>query len=142
MTKSRGICRACGLQLPEWDSFCPVCTAPPPPVPPRPRSSSAAVDTSLERRWGGGQENPTIDEMRSALAELEVPDREHPSTWLGDEEDWTVDVYETGLVIFHCLQGPPGLGCERRGGTRDEALELWLLLQQGRRDEIRRKMTA
>src|SRR5882672_4338746 len=26
--------------------------------------------------------------------------------------------------------------CERRGVSRDEALELWLLLQQGKRDEI------
>jgi hypothetical protein len=25
---------------------------------------------------------------------------EHPSTWLSDDDGWTVDVYETGLVIF------------------------------------------
>jgi hypothetical protein len=106
------------------------------------------VDTSLETRWGGGQENPTVDEMRAALAELEVPDEEHPSTWLGDDEDWTVDVYESGLVIFHCvaelptLIEPPVPDCRRRNVTRDEALQLWLLLQQGQRAEIRNWLTA
>ena len=80
-----------------------------------------------------------IDEMRVALAELDTPDVEHPNTWLSDDDGWTVDVYETGLVIFsHQFEDI----CERRGVTRDEALELWLLLQQGRRDEIRQRLAC
>jgi hypothetical protein len=97
------------------------------------------VNTGLQTRWGDGQENPTVEEMRAALAELDTPDMEHPSTWLSDDDGWTVDVYESGLVIFsHQFEDI----CERRELTRDDALELWLLLQQGRRDEIRQRLSA
>jgi hypothetical protein len=90
-------------------------------------------------RHDGGQENPTVEELRAALAELSVPDEEHPSTWLTDDDCWTVDVYESGLVLFaHKHENI----CERRGVSRDEALELWLFLQQGRHDEIRNRLSA
>jgi len=97
------------------------------------------VDTELQTRWGGGQENPTVEEMRAALAELDTPDIEHPSTWLSDDAGWTVDVYESGLVI---LSNEAEDICERRGVTRDEVLELWLLLLQGKRDEIRQRLSG
>ena len=77
--------------------------------------------------------------MRAALAELDTPDKEHPSTWLSDEDGWTVDVYESGLVIFSHQHDDI---CKRRGVTRDQALELWLLLQQGKRDEIKQRLSA
>jgi hypothetical protein len=64
---------------------------------------------------------------------------EHPNTWLSDDDGWTVDVYEGGLVIFSHEDEDIG---ERRGVTREEALEFWLLLQQGRRDEIRHRLSA
>ena len=77
--------------------------------------------------------------MRAALAELDTPDMEHPSAWLVDDDEWIVDVYESGLVIFSHQSEDV---CERRGVSRDEALKLWLLLQQGRRDEIRQRLSA
>jgi hypothetical protein len=87
---------------------------------------------------GGGSENPTLEEMRAALAELDTRDMEHPSTWLSDEDGWTVDVYESGLVIFsHQTEQI----CQRSGVSRGEALELWLLLQQAKRDEIRQRLS-
>jgi len=55
-----------------------------------------------------------------------------------DAEGWTVDVYEGGLVIF---SSNTETICERRGVSRDEALELWLLLQGGLRDEIRERLS-
>jgi hypothetical protein len=97
------------------------------------------MSTGLIKRWGGGEQNPTIDRLRAALAELSISDGEHPSTWLSDDDGWTVDVYESGLVIFtHKFTDI----CERRDVSRDDALELWLLLQQGRRDEIRQRLSA
>lgn len=132
-------CTMCGRSRPAFEDFCPYCTAPPVPPPPRKRSASAVVDTGLQFRWGDSQENPTIEEMRAALAELDTPDLEHPSTGLSDDDGWTVDVYESSLVMFgHQFEDI----CERRGVTRDEALELWLLLQQGKRDEIKRRLSA
>ena len=133
------VCRACGRPRPASEDFCPYCTAPPPPRPVRTRGPDAAVDTGLEMRWGGGERNPTVQEMRAALAELETPDEEHPDTWLEDEDGWVVIVYESGLLIF---SGPEGEVCRRSGVSRDQALELWLLLQQGRRDEIRQRLSA
>ena len=133
------VCRACGRPRPASEDFCPYCTAPPPPVAPRKRSPSSTVDTYLETRWGGGPENPTVEEMRAALAELDTPDMEHPNTWLLDDEEWIVDVYEDGLVIF---SHEDEIICERRRVARGEAFELWLLLQQGRRDEIRQRLSA
>ncbi len=133
------ICGLCGKPRPASEDFCPYCTAPPPRRPHRARGPSATVDTGLVERWGSGQKNPTVEEMRAALVALDTPDMEHPSAWLSDEEDWTVDVYESGLVIFS--HGGEDI-CERRGVTRDEALEFWLLLQQAKRDEIRQRLSA
>jgi hypothetical protein len=128
MANLERICGACGRPRPASEDFCPYCTAPPSPAPPRKRSPSSVVDTGLETRWGGGSENPTVEEMRAALAELDTPDTEHPNTWLSDDEGWTVDVHEDEVI------------CEREGVSRDQSLELWLLLQQGRRDEIRQRL--
>lgn len=77
--------------------------------------------------------------MRAALAELDTHDIEHPSAWLSDHEGWTVDVYETGLVIF---ANEAEVICQRSGVSRADALELWSLLQQAKRDEIRQRLSA
>src|ERR1044072_1730442 len=139
MSTLERLCTLCGRPRPASEDFCLYCTAPPTRSPPRKRSPSSTGDTGLETRWGGGPENPTVEDMRAALAELDPPDIEHPNTRLSDDDGWTVDVYEGGLVIFS-HEGEDI--CERRGVTREEALELWLLLQQGRRDEIRHRLSA
>ena len=133
------ICRACGRPRPASEDFCPYCTAPPTPRPVRNRSQDATVDTGLQTRWGGGQRNPTIDEMRAALTELDKPDEEHPDTWLEDDSGRVVIAYESGLVIFADSMTEI---CRRQGVTRGEALQLWLLLQRGRYDEIRQRLSA
>lgn len=138
MTTAVRHCVACGKARPATEEFCPFCTAPAKPVPPRARSDGAAVDTHLETRWGGGPTNPTAKELRAALAELDTPDEEHPNAWLTDQDGWTVDVYEGGLVIFSDNEEQL---VERRGVTKEEAFALWLLLQQGKRDEIRRRLS-
>jgi hypothetical protein len=137
MTNPLRYCSACGKPRLSTEEFCPYCTAPPAVRTPRRRSESSTIDTGLECRWGGGPDNPTIEELRAALAELDTPDEEHPNTWLTDAEGWTVDVYEHGLVIFSSNNETI---CERRGVSRADALELWLLLQRGARDEIRDRL--
>src|SRR5262245_48108088 len=96
------------------------------------------MNTYLETRWGGGPTNPTRKELLAALSDLSTSDVEHPSTWLTDDDGWTIDVYETGLVLF--THESTNIG-ELRGVSRDEALELWQLLQQGRRDEITQRFS-
>ena len=97
------------------------------------------MNTDLVTRWGGGEENPTRDQLRVALAELNTEDIEHPNTWLEDDDGWFVDVYESGLVI---LSDNGSDICRRTGVSREEAMELWLLLQEGRRDEIRQRLST
>lgn len=133
------VCRVCGGSRPATEDFCPYCTAIPLPTLRRERSASSAIGTGLETRWGGGPENPTPEEMQAALAELATPDPEHPDTWLTDDDGFTVIVYESGLVIFSDADREL---CRRQGITREEALELWLLLQQGRRDTILQRLSA
>lgn len=95
--------------------------------------------TSLETRWGGGPDNPTEDQLRSALAELSTLDEEHPDTWLSDEDGWTVIVDQTGLVTF---MDPEKEVARREGFSTDEALNLWLLLQQGDRASILKRLVS
>ena len=92
-----------------------------------------AVDTYLETRWGGGPENPTVEEMRTALLELSVPDEEHPDTWLSDADGWTVIADETGLVT---LTAAEKVMSRRSDVSQEDVLVLWQLLQQGKRNEI------
>lgn len=95
------------------------------------------MSTFLERRWGGGGKNPSIDELRSALAELTTPDPEHPDTWLEDDKGWVVIVDETGTVVLADARDEV---CRRESVTPPEALQLWLLKEQY--DEIRRRLSA
>lgn len=139
MITAERICRVCGRARPASEEFCAHCAAPPTPSPARERGPSAAVDTGLVTRWGSGEENPTVEDLRAALKELDSPDMEHPNTWLSDNDGWTVDVYESGLVIF---SHESEVICQRRGVTRDQALDVWLLLQQGRRDEIKQRLSV
>jgi hypothetical protein len=98
------------------------------------------MKTFLEQRWGGGQENPSKENLIAALEELSHPDPEHPDTWLSDENGWTVSVSETGLLL---LLDPDGTEIYRRQSvSRDEALDLWLLLQKGRYDEIKYRLAG
>lgn len=98
------------------------------------------VKTVLETRWGDCVADPDIDRMRAALAELSVPDADHPETWLEDAKGWGLVVSKSGRVVF---LGPDSAEVgQRRHVSRDEALKLWLLLQQGRRDEIQRRLAG
>lgn len=140
MSHAEKICRACGHTRPAVEEFCPYCTSRPLPAPPRQRDSASAVDTYLETRWGGGPENPSVDELRSALAELAVSDEEHPDTWLTDQNGWCVIVNESGLVMLTNDSGDCTF--RRTGVSNEQALELWLLLQRGKVEEIQRCLSA
>ncbi|MBH9576431.1 hypothetical protein [Inhella proteolytica] len=77
--------------------------------------------------------------MKAALVELSVPDEEHPDTWLTDEKDCTVIVDEKGVVT---LSQPGRPRIQRVGVNHEQALRLWLLLQQGKADEVHAWLAA
>ncbi|WP_035603351.1 hypothetical protein [Haloferula sp. BvORR071] len=75
--------------------------------------------------------------MRAILAELDTPDQEHPSTWLSDDAEWTLSIYESGLVVWE--NGENEEGGEPRyqeGLSREASLRLWQLLVAGNYAEI------
>jgi hypothetical protein len=96
------------------------------------------MPTYLERRWGGGGENPSERELREALAELEKPDEEHPDCWLSDEQGWTISAFGSGKVILENLESGEGpWHMKKQDG--EVILELWKLLQAGDITAIRAK---
>jgi hypothetical protein len=84
----------------------------------------------LERRWGGSTEDPTVDQMRSALDELETDDDEHPDTWLTHDSGWTLTAYQTGVLIWGNDEEKVGLR-HLPEVPRARILELWQLLARG-----------
>ncbi len=97
------------------------------------------MKTWLERRWCGGPNNPSIAALQVALAELSTSDLEHPDAWLTDEREFTVSVFESDLVIFADAEREL---CRGQGVSRENALELWLLLQQGQHETIQVRLSA
>src|SRR5687768_1121264 len=94
--------------------------------------------TSLQRRWGGGGDDPTEAEMRSALAELDVHDPEHPDCWLSHYSGWSISAFGSGLVVLENLESGEG-PWHMRSQTKEQVLALWRLLQSGDIPAIRSK---
>ena len=136
-------CRHCGSSRAAALAACPWCTPLPVPGPRRKRSPSATVDLVLVTRSGREQEHPTEEEMRAAIAEMDATDRTHPSAWLVDEEGWTLHVYEKNHYgeVYPVRLGDPYEDIADRWLPADEVLEMALLFQQRRRDQIREKLT-
>ena len=83
----------------------------------------------LTGRWGKSYDNATIEQMRQALAELDVEDKEHPDTALTHEDGWCLGAYTNGLLIWeHVELNEPR---HMRDVPRERVLELWLKLVGG-----------
>jgi hypothetical protein len=75
--------------------------------------------------------------MREILDELATDDQEHPSAWLTDDETgWTLDAYQSGLLIWQNRFAPPR---HINNVPRERVLELWVKLANGKIDEIEKE---
>ena len=83
----------------------------------------------VNRRWGDSDDNPTIEKMQEALAELDVEDIEHPDVALIHESGWCLGAYPSGLLIWEHLGGSAPR--HMRGISRERVLELWQTLASG-----------
>ncbi|MFC0019543.1 hypothetical protein ACFFQ7_17600 [Roseibacillus persicicus] len=68
--------------------------------------------------------------MREILAELDAPDMEHASTWLGHEDGWTLSVSEDGVAVWENEEFGHGPKYQE-GIGQEEALRLWILVSLG-----------
>lgn len=88
----------------------------------------------VNRRWGESDDEPSVEQMREALAELEVEDKEHPEVSLIHASGWCLGAYPSGLLIWKNLdQGEPR---HMRDITRPKVLELWLQLSRGELEAV------
>jgi hypothetical protein len=83
----------------------------------------------VNRRWGDSDDDPTIEKMREALAELDEEDIEHPDVALIHESGWCLGAYPSGLLIWEHLEGSGPR--HMRGISRERVLELWQMLARG-----------
>jgi hypothetical protein len=95
------------------------------------------ASTYLNTRWGGSGVDPTAEEMRSALAELDSRDPEHPDCWLSDDSGWTIAAHENGKIVLENVESGEG-PWHLPKAHRDVALGFWLALQRGDLGAIRR----
>lgn len=54
-------------------------------------------------RWGDCLDDPSESKMREVLAELDVPDPEHPDAWMTHESGWTLSIFFTRLLHLEQL---------------------------------------
>lgn len=92
--------------------------------------------TRLTRRWGHGIKNPTTNDLRDALSELNTSDPEHPDCWLADESGWSISVFENGLIVLENVETGEG-PWHLNDPSKNPALELWQLLQSGDLESIK-----
>lgn len=88
----------------------------------------------LNMRWGDVIEEPSVEQMRQALAELDVEDVEHPDTWLAHENGWSLSAFEAGLLWQNLETDDPPRHMD--DVSRERVLELWLKLAEGKLAEI------
>ena len=88
----------------------------------------------VNSRWGASDDNPSVDKMREALAELEVEDVEHPDVALIHQSGWCLGAYPSGLLVWENLEA--GEPRHMRGISRERVLELWQRLSRGELDAI------
>jgi hypothetical protein len=77
----------------------------------------------LTKRWGHGVSNPTLSDLQSALAELEVEDPEHPDRWLEGELGWGLSAFGSGLIVLENVEANEG-PWHMPGVSREQVLEL------------------
>jgi len=83
----------------------------------------------VNRRWGDSDDDPSVEQMREALAELDVEDFEHPDVALIHDSGWCLSAFPKGLFIWENLGGSEPR--HMREVPRKRVLELWLLLSSG-----------
>jgi hypothetical protein len=92
----------------------------------------------VETRWGGSEGSPSEERMRAILQELDVPDDEHPDTWLTHESGWTLIADQSGRIVLENVDESSAPPCHMLDVPRARMLELWLQLAAGNIGEIKR----
>jgi hypothetical protein len=88
------------------------------------------MSCSLTKRWGEGIDDPSDEDLLSALAELQENDPEHPDCWVSDAAGWTLAAHEGGLVVLENIETGEG-PWHMRDIPPNAAHQYWRLLIKG-----------
>ena len=101
------------------------------------------MNITLQLRWGGTIDNPTTEQLLSALADLDKDDEEHPYTWLtcqSDGKDWILCTYAKdgiALRIWDSNTNPETYqDFDLFSVTREQISEMWFEMQRGELHKI------
>lgn len=83
----------------------------------------------VRSRWGGDEEEASVDRMRVLLGELDADDDEHPDVALTHESEWCLSAFPSGLLIWENLEEDEPR--HMNGISRERVLALWIKLAQG-----------
>lgn len=87
-------------------------------------------------RYGDTFEEPDASVMDTVLAELDgPPDIEHPDVALSHESEWTLSVFENGLVVWENV-AEDDEPRHRHGLSRAEIRRLWQELAAGNLERV------
>lgn len=85
--------------------------------------------------------HPDRGQMRSLLATLDQPesfDKDHPDVSLiHDPSGWSISVFPSGIVVMDNLDAKDRPPAYLKDLKRDEILQLWIELSEGRIDALR-----
>ena len=102
------------------------------------------METNLQQRWGDSIDNPTPEQLKEALAELDIEDDEHPDTWLTatiEGGDWSISAFGSGLTILVIYNSETETETENEYElhdiSREQQFQLWQQLQRGELEAIK-----
>jgi hypothetical protein len=91
----------------------------------------------LQTRWGDGNRAPNLDDLKAAIEELKTEDLEHPCAFISDEFGNVLEAYQDKKVLYYNLDEAnkmKSLTVE----SFDELLSIWLLMCEGKTDDLNR----
>ncbi len=98
------------------------------------------ANVHLTNRWGESFAEPTLDQLKSALADLDEPEDDAPDCWLSDDDGWTVSVFESGNIVLQNVETTEG-PWHVLAASRATALEYWRLLSVGDVETLKKRIS-
>jgi len=89
----------------------------------------------ISNGYGDSEDSPSLETMRSFLAQLDPLDKEHGAAWVADEDENHIEWDVSGTLAFHQSNRVRHLSQV----SRDRALSLWRLFVEGRLEELERE---
>ena len=89
----------------------------------------------LQTRWGDGNRNPSLDDLRNAVKELYKKDDSHPCAFVSDEFGYVIEAYQDGKVWYFNLDYP-NRKKEIKVDNLDDVFSIWISFCEEKEGEL------